>query len=135
MENLEKIKSDVAEIAKKHGLKLVVLYGSQATGKAKPNSDIDIAILGKRRIDFKKHIELIGEFAGVFRTDEVDVKLLHDTNPLFRYQVMRDGVLLYGENYDFVSFRAYAFRDYMDSQDLIHFKQMMIQKRISHLTS
>lgn len=128
-------KKKIEEIAKKYQLKLVVLYGSQATGKARPNSDIDIAILGERRIDFDKHIELINEFTGLFQTDEVDVKLLHNTNPLFRYQVMRDGILLYGKSYDFASFQAYAFRDYMDSQSLLKLKEVIIKKRLEILKS
>lgn len=131
--DFEKFKPEIGEIAKKHGLKLVVLYGSQASGKTKKNSDIDIAVLGERKIDFKKHIDLIGEFTGLFKTDEVDVKLLHNTNPLFRYEVMRDGILLYGADYDFVSFRAYAFRDYMDSQDLFRLKRIFIQKRTEYM--
>jgi len=132
---MEMDRKKIKKIAEKYQLKLVVLYGSQATGKAKSNSDIDIAILGERRIDFDKHIELINEFTSLFQTDEVDVKLLHDTNPLFRYQVMRDGILLYGKDYDFSSFRAYAFRDYMDSQSLLRLKQVMNKKRIDHLIS
>jgi predicted nucleotidyltransferase len=133
MEDLEKIKPKIAKIAEKYELKLVVLYGSQATGKAKLNSDIDIAILGERRIDFDKHIELINEFTDLFNTDEIDVKLLHNTNPLFRYEVMRDGILLYGSDYDFVSFKAYAFRDYMDSGDLFRLKRIFIKKRMEYM--
>lgn len=135
MIDLERFKLGIAKIAEKYDLKLVVLYGSQATGKANENSDIDIAILGNRRIDFDRHIELINEFTGLFHTDEVDVKLLHSTNPLFRYQVMRDGILLFGKKHDFISFRAYAFRDYMDSRDLLRLKQIMIQSRVNRLIS
>jgi predicted nucleotidyltransferase len=133
MIELEKFKPDIEEIAKKYELKLVVLYGSQATGKAKPDSDIDIAVLGNRRIDFNKHIKLVNEFTSLFHTDEIDVKLLHKTSPLFRYEVMRDGVLLYGSDYDFVSFKSYAFRDYMDSQDLFRLKRIFIRKRIEYV--
>lgn len=125
----------IAKIAEKYELKLVVLYGSQATGKARPNSDIDIAVLGKRRVDFEKQIDLIGEFTSLFETDEIDVKTLHNTNPLFRYEVMRDGILLFGTDYDFASFRAYAFRDYMDSGSLFELKRVFIKKRMAYLKS
>jgi predicted nucleotidyltransferase len=135
MFDLEKFKPGIEKIAEKYELKIVVLYGSQATGKAKADSDIDIAILGKRRIDFDKHVELINEFTTLFQADEVDVKLLHNTNPLFRYEVMRDGILLYGADYDFVSFGAFAFRDYMDSQSLFQLKRIIIKKRMEHFAA
>ncbi len=129
--DIEKIKSDVAKIAKRHNLKLMMLYGSRATGEAREKSDIDIAVLGEKPISFDEHIDLINDFTDLFHTDEVDVKLLHNTNPLFRYEVMRDGILLYGTDYDFASFKAYAFRDYFDSRDLFKLKEKMIQKRLS----
>lgn len=133
--DFEKIKPELKKIAERHGLKLVVLYGSQATGKVKPDSDIDIAVLGKRKIDFAEHLELIGEFTGLFRTDEIDVKILHHVDPLFRHEVMRGGVLLYGSDYDFASFKAYAFRDYMESGDLFNLKRIFIKKRMEYLKS
>ncbi|MDO8593068.1 MAG: nucleotidyltransferase domain-containing protein [bacterium] len=133
--DFEKLKPELAKIAEKHGLKLVVLYGSRATGQIRPDSDIDIAVLGKRMINFDEHLELIGEFTGLFQTDEVDIKLLHHVDPLFRQEVMRDGVLLYGSDYDFASFKAYAFRDYMDSGDLFRLKRIFIKKRMEYLKS
>ncbi len=51
--DIEKIKLEVAKVAEKHDLKLMVLYGSQATGKAKEKSDIDIAVLGKKSISYE----------------------------------------------------------------------------------
>ena len=45
--DIEKIKPEIAKVAQKHNLALVILYGSQATGKARDGSDVDIAVLGK----------------------------------------------------------------------------------------
>ncbi len=135
MIDLEKMKPKIAKLAEEKNLSLVVLYGSQATGKAKEKSDIDIAVLGKKPIFFDEHINLINNFTNIFQTDDVDVKLLHHTDPLFRYEVMRDGILLYGADYDFVSFKAYAFRDYMDSGDLFRLKRIFIKKRMEYLKS
>ena len=83
MIDIEKIKPDVANLAQKHNLALVILYGSQATGKAREESDVDIAVLGKIKISSDILINLDDEFARIFRARELDVKSLHSTNPFF----------------------------------------------------
>jgi|SRR3989338_2283021 len=131
--NIENLKPPIDNLAKKYNLSLVILYGSQARGKIHKGSDIDIAVLGARPIPFEKLIDLNNEFAEIFKVKEIDVKSLHNTNPLFRYQVMSKGVLLYGKNYDYNSFKSYAFRDYYDSQDLLRLKEVFIKKRLQSL--
>lgn len=133
MIDIEKIKPDVANLAQKHNLALVILYGSQATGKAREESDVDIAVLGKIKISSDILINLDDEFARIFRARELDVKSLHSTNPFFRYQVMRDGILLYGKSYDYNSYKAYAFRDYHDSKDLLKLKRIIVERRLQAL--
>jgi uncharacterized protein len=128
-------KLEIEKVAKKHKLSLVALYGSYAKNLARKDSDIDLAIYRKgKSISFDELVDLNNEFADVFKSAEVDVKSLHNTNPLFRYQVMRDGVLLCGNRRDFVSFKAYAFRDYCDSKGLLRLKENIIKKRLKALT-
>jgi predicted nucleotidyltransferase len=49
---------DLEPIARKHGLKLVVLFGSQVTGHAHPESDVDVAALPTHRMSWDEHNEL-----------------------------------------------------------------------------
>ena len=44
MSEIERIKSIVAPIAQKHGVEKVWLFGSRASGDAKPDSDYDFLI-------------------------------------------------------------------------------------------
>ncbi len=127
---LEKIR----EIALKHDLRMVILFGSQAKKKAKAGSDVDIAVLGVKEIPFGELAELNNEFAEVFEIQNVDVKSLHRTDPLFRFQATREGILLFGRKRDFDSFRAFAFRDYNDSRDLLRLKEVIISKRLQRLS-
>lgn len=133
--DIEIIKKKISEIAEKYGFLLVILYGSRAKGTAKSGSDTDVAVLGKKPFSFDNLIDLNNEFADIFETREIDVKSLHNTDPLFRYQVMRDGVLLYGNSKDFNSFKAYAFRDYYDSQDIFKLKELLIKKRLEGVSA
>lgn len=133
MIDINKAKLKIERLARENNLKFVILYGSQARGAAKNSSDIDIAVLGEKTISFAKLVDLINEFTDILETNEVDVKSLHNTDPLFRYEVTREGILLYGDEKDYVSFKAYAFRDYMDSCDLFRLKEIIIKKRLAHL--
>ena len=131
--NILTSKPEIDHIAREYNLLLVILYGSQASGRTCKESDIDIAVLGTRPITFENLIDLNNEFAEIFKVKEIDVKSLHNTNSLFRYQVMSKGVLLYGKSYDYNSFKSYAFRDYYDSQDLLRLKEVFIKKRLQNL--
>ena len=132
MIDFEKLRPKIAEIAEKKKLSLLILYGSQVTGKARNDSDIDIVALGKNPLHFKDITDIINDFSDLLESDKIDVKSLHFTDPLFRFQVMRDGILLYGDRKNFLSFKAYAFRDYHDSKDLFVLRDLLIKKRIQN---
>lgn len=117
----------------RHQLRFVILHGSYATGQKHTGSDLDIAVLGQTTIDYKKHLELYSALADIFgdRMDrELDFKTLHHIDPLFRYLVTRDGVLLYGDATDYDEFKSYAYRTYMDSQDLRDLEKKLVKKSI-----
>ena len=130
MDGLENLKPEIEKLAKEHNLSLVLLYGSQAKGEIRKDSDIDLAVLGVEPISTDDLIALNNDFAQVFKVKEIDVKSLHNTGPLFRYQVMQNSVLLCGRNYDYLTFKSYAFRDYHDSKDLFRLKEVLIRKRM-----
>lgn len=129
------IKKKIKKVAEKYNLKLVILYGSHARGAAKETSDIDIAVLGAVSLDFDAVLAITGEFSSIFESNAVDVKSLHNVNPFFRYQVTKDGTLLFGGERGFISFKAYAFRDYIDSRSLLRLKEKMVRERVRHFNA
>lgn len=133
--NFEAKKLEITKIAQKYNLRFVILYGSYAKNQARPDSDIDLAVLGNKIVDFSQIVDLNNEFIDLLHFNEIDVKSLHRTNPLFRYQVTRDGILLFGNENDYNHFKAYAFRDYIDSQDLFKLRDILTKKRLNKLLS
>lgn len=130
-------KRRLREIGEKHQLRFIILHGSYATGKEQRGSDLDIALLGKRSIPFETVLEIHGELSDIFGDNwerELDVKTLHHADPLFRYFVVREGVLLYGNPIEYEEFKAYAFRDYMDSKDLRELEETLLRKSIAMLS-
>lgn len=126
------IKPAIKKLAEKHNLSLVILYGSQVKGDIHKESDIDIAVLGIKPISTDDLIALSNEFAEIFDVYEIDVKSLHNTDALFRYQVMSNSELLYGSSFNYNSFKAYAFRSYHDSTDLFRLKELLVRKRLNN---
>ena len=96
----------INKLGKKYDLKLIVVYGSYARDEQKKTSDLDIAVLGNKEISFKKLLDISSDFNDIFRIKELDVKSLHNTDPFYKYMVMKDAKLIYGDLFDFHNFKA-----------------------------
>lgn len=126
----------INQIGKNYNLKLVVIHGSYAKDRAHSGSDLDIAVLGKIKLDFDDIIKLITEFGDVFddsREREMDLKSLHNADPLFCWQVMKDSILIYGQSIDYQEFKAFAFRQYMDHKPLFKLESRLVNKALNYL--
>lgn len=107
--------------ALKQHSEVVALYsfGGAAKNELKPLSDLDYAILlsGQlsKRQRFEKHLELIGIFNNVFRTDEIDLIILNDASLRFCYVILKTGKLLYFRNKDdLIDLRDQVLKYYLD---------------------
>jgi len=132
----EQQKQALAEIAKAYDLKLIILHGSYATGKEHEGSDLDIAVLERTPLEFRKFLELyakMGEVLGNTFERELDLKSLHHADPLFLHHVAKDSILLYGNSTDYNDFQAHAFVRYMDSKDLRDLENVLVHKYQAHL--
>ena len=88
-------------------------------------------------IDFKEPVDLFinlsYEFTHIFKGIEVNIKSLHQVDPFFRYQVMQNSILIYGQPFDYHNFKTYAFRAYVDSKDLLRLENILAQKTLQYL--
>jgi predicted nucleotidyltransferase len=73
----------------------VFAFGSFASGKLNPLSDLDFAVLLSKKMSrrecFDKHLDLIGLFTEIFRTEEIDLVLLNDAPLRFAYKIIATG--------------------------------------------
>lgn len=125
-------KTKLASIARRYGLRFVILHGSYATGKTRKGSDLDIAVLSQKELNGRKYFDLYGEVADIFGNNprrDLDFKLLNRVDPFFRYQVVRDGVLLYGEQTKYEEFRLSTYWLYEDAQPLLELQRKLALKR------
>lgn len=126
-------KQELAKLGKKHKLSLMILYGSQVKGKTHQQSDVDIAVYKKGGISPGEYLEIYSEIMRALENFDVDVKNLRDTNPLFKFFVTNDGVLLFGDALLFAEMKATAYQDYFDSKSLFVLEEKLNKKGIEEL--
>ncbi len=123
----KKQKERIEKICPKYNLKLMLVHGSFATGKEKPDSDLDIAVLGKEPISFDILIGIVGELEEVF-SQELDVKDIGNVDALFLYYVMKDSILLYGSPWDYFQLKTFAVRNYWDHKPIFKLEEILVKK-------
>jgi len=102
-------------IAEQYDLRLVVLFGSQATGQMHSRSDADVAIWTERPLSVEERLELWGALTCLFET-ETDLTEMNRAEPLLLFQIASTGRLLYkAQDLAWENFKSYAYRRYWDS--------------------
>lgn len=115
------------------GLTLLVAYGSRAGGASMepgPESDLDVALLGPDLGGWERMSACLGVLGDVFGDYALDAVALGDADPLLRWEIMRDGRLLFGDPIQFLEYRAFAYKDFIDSADLRRVEAALFRKRM-----
>ena len=131
-----KQKKEISIIGKKYNLRFIIIHGSYAVGEEKKGSDLDVANYGKNEIDFEKQLQIHGDIGRVFgdnKDRELDLKTLHGKDPLFVYQVVKSGQLIYGDKYDYSFFEAFAMRSYLKNNKIFRLEDILINKALQNI--
>lgn len=106
-------------------LRLLVLFGSAATGRARAQSDCDLAVLCEGYADLDT---LYLALAPRLRTDRLDLVDLRRAGPLLAFEVARSGVVLFEQSPGlFRQFQSLASRRYADTKKLRDAQRRAIQ--------
>ncbi len=87
--------TELEKTAKRFDLKLVILFGSRATGDATEHSDYDIGLFGGHPLSEEEMIELQGFFSRFFKTERVDLVDLKKAPPLLKVKALSAFKVLY----------------------------------------
>ena len=93
--NTAEIKKKIALLAKNYNLSLVVLFGSQASGKTHKESDVDVAYLSLAKLSFDDEARLNADLTEVFRNDAVSLVNFKTAPPLLLKQIVTNAQVLY----------------------------------------
>ncbi len=135
MELSEEQRQKLKGIGEKFDLKLLVLYGSRAKGIERKGSDMDIAVLARKPIDFKTFLNLYSALSQVLAPleGELDLVELRGKDPLFLYQIFTNCHLLYGDPVTYNEFQAFAFKNYFDSGDIFRLERILVHRYQEYL--
>jgi len=90
-ENEKEIEAKLRDFFAMQDIKLAFLIGSYAKGTARPDSDVDVAVLFGRSFDVKQVLDLkeqLTELVGV----DVDLVVLDSVGPVMKMQVLKTGI-------------------------------------------
>lgn len=94
------------------GLRLLYLFGSQASGDARPDSDWDIAFLADGNLDNVSRWHIAEELAAELGQD-VDLVDLKEASTVLKMQIVMNGRLLFGESLEDDLFAASTMTQYV----------------------
>jgi predicted nucleotidyltransferase len=101
-------------IARRHGARLLVQFGSTVTGRAHAGSDVDVGALLESPAADSRLGGLLADLEAVFPGRTIDLGILNRADPLFLKKVLENARLLAGSARDLALLRLYAFRRYQD---------------------
>ncbi len=127
--------ADVQALANKHGLLLLLRFGSSVTGRVHAASDIDLAVLFDRAPESLGALaDLTADLQTLVPDREVDVAVLNHADPLFLKQVTEHCELVYGSPRRFTEFKMYAFKRYQDHRRYLNMERTYVDRAIGAMT-
>ena len=99
------------------------LFGSVVSGRMRPDSDVDIAVLVSDRVmsrdPLKFRLKLMTGLMKVLNRDDVDLVLLNQAPPLLAHRILSKGKLIFERSASHrVAFQVRAVNRYLDTQPM-----------------
>ena len=131
MVNTSGKKNLIDKIAQKYSLELLLLFGSQVSGKTSKESDFDVAYLSSRDLDLTNEAELIVEIAPIFKSENIDLVNIKKAKPLLLFAITNSSQIIYEKTpLAFYRLRAYAFKKYIETKPFYEEKFRRLQEKL-----
>jgi predicted nucleotidyltransferase len=125
----------VAELADRHGIVLLLQFGSTVSGKVHASSDVDVAVLlSAMPASFAAQADLIADLQALFTDREVDVAIVNHADPLFLHRITTNCRVLYGSPKAFARLKLYAFKRYQDHRRFLAMESDYVARRVRALS-
>jgi predicted nucleotidyltransferase len=122
----------IKEIAEKYELKLLLLFGSQVTGKTHKFSDFDFGYIGSRSMNYYEKGNLEVDLSRLIKK-EADSADLRNVGPLLKYEIIKNNVILYQDAKTYEDFFVRTLREYFESNRLFAIRDNVIANKIKEL--
>ena len=132
MIDIDKIKPQIKELAEKYGLDLVMLFGSQVTGKTHKESDFDIAYLSDKKLSFEDEGRMIIDLAPIIGArDErlVNLSNIRQAGALLLKEIFdKHRVLFCADQNIYDSYKIFAVKNFLENRPLFDLRDYLIGK-------
>lgn len=136
MQVMDPSSEQIAPIAKKHGIILLLRFGSSVTGMLHEHSDVDLAVLLERvPRSLEAHAELLHDLQQLFPEREVDLALLNRADPLFLKKITDACRLVYGSSRALQRLKIYAFKRYQDHRKYLDMERRYVERSLQSVAS
>ena len=85
-------------MSKRREIQAAYIFGSVATGRTRPDSDVDVAVLTARRPrradPLKYRLTLMADLGSALGRSDVEVVLLNEAPPLLAHRILSRGTLV-----------------------------------------
>lgn len=116
-------------LAQKHGIVLILRFGSSVTSRPHAGSDIDLAVLVERLPpSLAAHADLLRGLQELYPGKEVDVAFINRADPLFLKKITDVCRLVYGSARDFQRMKIYAFKRYQDHRRYLDLERRYLER-------
>ncbi|MEW6610956.1 MAG: nucleotidyltransferase domain-containing protein [Patescibacteria group bacterium] len=130
----EKQREEIAAVAKKYNLELVLLFGSAVKGFTHVKSDLDIAVLSRGKSNvYSKLVEALSKALGV-EFGRIDLSFIQGADPLFLKHISDNFQVLYGDARAVAEFRLRAFHRYEDYRSYLQQEKEAVQRFVREMS-
>ena len=135
-ETFSSIKDAVVQcLSQRPEIAAAYIFGSVAAGSARRDSDVDIAVLLRRRPPaqglLKYRLRLIAEIGSALGRYDIEVIILNEAPPVLAHQVLSKGKLIFERSAsERVEFQVRTVNLYCDTEPMRELYRRYLKKRI-----
>ncbi len=115
-------------VAARHGLDLILQFGSTVTGATHRLSDVDLGVLFAAGVDPRNLDVVLQDLQTLFPGREVDLAVLNHADPLFLEEVTERCQLLAGSAARRQRLQPYAFTRYQDHRRFLELERDYVRR-------
>lgn len=124
------MKRELKKIAIKYGLKLLVVFGSQATDRVHKDSDFDFAFLRDKKLTLNQELRLRHDLFKLYKR-EIDLVDLKEASPLLLGEIAKKAECVFGSRREFSQFKVYAMKRFLDFEPYFKLREKVLNKNFT----
>ena len=123
---------DLDQIARRHGIRLLLQFGSTVSGPVHERSDVDLGVLLDRpSLGLREYGDLDHDLHALFPGRKLDLAILNRADPLFLKQITDNCTLLHGSEAELRRLKLYAFKRYQDHRKYLDLERHFVAQAIA----